>query len=187
MVAKSFQLGVIVILIAFVSGCSSLQVESEASQEETTSGAMTTKPMEKADPGYESAEKAASSDSPRSSSEPENTKNQVVEQLQREALASQARGDWAESELKLERALRILGDKPDLYRQLATVRMGQKRFDEAEQIALKGLTHANEDPEVKAALWQIIAQSRSATGNISGADEAREEMNKWSRIANGVE
>ncbi|WP_132699597.1 tetratricopeptide repeat protein [Reinekea marinisedimentorum] len=147
---------------------------------------MTTKPMEQADPGYEAA---ATVKDPVvvSSVQPENTKSQVVQQLQKEALQSQAEGNWAESELKLERALRILGDDPDLYRQLATVRMGQQRFDEAEQIALKGMTHANDNPKVKAELWQIIAQSRSAAGNISGARAAREGVTKWQAIAEGVQ
>lgn len=65
--------------------------------------------------------------------------------------------------------------------------MGQQRFSESEQIALKGLTHANDNPAVKAELWQIIAQSRSAEGNIAGAREAREEADKWKAVEKGAE
>ena len=82
-------------------------------------------------------------------------------------------------QLKLERALRIDTDKVDLYHQLATVRMGQQRFAEAEQIALKGLTLTDQTPKFKASLWEVVAQCRSALGDIAGARTARNEMLKW--------
>ena len=104
---------------------------------------------------------------------------QVVKRLQREALILQSEGRWAEAELKLERALRIDSQQGEIYEQLATVRMGQSRFSEAEQIALKGLSVANLADAQKGALWHVIAQCRSAQGDISGARAAREEMAKW--------
>jgi len=103
----------------------------------------------------------------------------VVKKLQQEALILQSEGRWSEAELKLERALRIDTDKVDIYHQLATVRMGQGRFSEAEQIALKGLSLTDETPEFKASLWSVIAQCRSAQSDIKGAREARSEMVKW--------
>ncbi len=104
---------------------------------------------------------------------------QVVTKLQMEALQLQSEGNWSDAELKLERALRINADKVDLYHQLATVRMGQKRFAEAEQIALKGLTLTDQTPKYKASLWEVISQCRSASGDISGARKARAEMLRW--------
>lgn len=104
---------------------------------------------------------------------------QVVTRLQQEALVLQAQGEWSAAEQKLERALRIDADKVDLYHQLATVRMGQQRFAQAEQIALKGLSLTDRSPKFKASLWQVIGQCRSAQGDIAGAREARQEMATW--------
>lgn len=111
--------------------------------------------------------------------EPQPSPEQVVTRLQQEALQLQSEGRWSEAELKLERALRIDAEKVDIYHQLATVRMGQERFAEAEQIALKGLSLTDKTPKYKASLWEVIAQCRSAQGNINGAREARNEMLKW--------
>jgi hypothetical protein len=108
---------------------------------------------------------------------------QVVTRLQQEALQLQSEGRWPDAELKLERALRIDAEKVDIYHQLATVRMGQERFEEAEQIALKGLTFTNQTPKFKSSLWEVIAQCRSAQGNIKGSREARAEMLKWMEYA----
>lgn len=103
----------------------------------------------------------------------------VVLGLQQEALKLQSEGQWQAAEVKLERALRIDAQKVDVYHQLATVRMGQQRFAEAEQIAMKGLTFTDQSPKYKAALWQVIAQCKSAQGDIKGAKAARKEMNDW--------
>jgi len=111
--------------------------------------------------------------------EPEPDPQQVVTQLQMEALQLQSEGRWSEAELKLERALRINAEKVDIYHQLATVRMGQKRFAEAEQIALKGLTLTDQSPKYKSSMWEVIAQCRSAMGDIKGAKKARQEMLHW--------
>ncbi|EAR09561.1 tetratricopeptide repeat protein [Reinekea blandensis] len=111
--------------------------------------------------------------------EPAPSPERVVTRLQQQALQLQAEGRWAEAELILERALRIDAEKVDIYHQLATVRLGQQRFSEAEQIALKGLSLTDETPKYKASLWEVIAQCRSAMGNVSGATEARTEMRRW--------
>ena len=111
--------------------------------------------------------------------EPAPSPELVVTRLQQQALQLQAEGRWTEAELILERALRIDAEKVDLYHQLATVRLGQQRFSEAEQIALKGLSLTDETPKYKASLWEVIAQCRSAMGNVSGAAEARSEMRRW--------
>lgn len=104
---------------------------------------------------------------------------QVVIRLQQTALQFQSEGKWQEAENVLQRALRIDVQKVDIYHQLATVRMGQQRFAEAEQIAMKGLTYTDKSPKFKSSLWEVIAQCRSAQGDIKGANEARDEMLKW--------
>jgi predicted Zn-dependent protease len=112
-------------------------------------------------------------------SEPDVNPEQVVVRLQQKALQLQSEGKWQEAETVLQRALRIDVQKVDIYHQLATVRMGQQRFDEAEQIALKGLSYTDKTPKFKSSLWDVIAQCRSARGDLKGANEARSEMLKW--------
>lgn len=104
---------------------------------------------------------------------------QAIKQLRSQALTLQSEGNWQQAGLILERALRIDAQKADLYQQLATVRLGEQRFSEAEQIALKGLTNSADSPQLSANLWQIVAQCRSAVGDISGAEEARAERDLW--------
>lgn len=96
----------------------------------------------------------------------------VVLQLQQDAEQLQTEGRWSEAALKLERALRIDANKIDLYYQLAAVRIGQDRFSEAEQIALKGLTLNDSSNRFRSPLWALIADCRSALGDATGAQEA---------------
>lgn len=105
MVAKGFQLAVLAVTGLFIAGCSTLPADSRSADEAKPPMAVTTKPIEQADPGYEASEQTpVTPEDASSSAQPKSAKSLVVEQLQREALQSQAEGNWAESELKLERA-----------------------------------------------------------------------------------
>lgn len=192
MVAKITRLILLVIAIGLV-GCQTVPLEStdtdtrRQANEPTeaqlpTAGAEVSGPSQASDASTNTeSDSTASETTPTASvaSEPDPEPEEVVTQLQMQALQLQAEGRWSEAELILERALRIDAEKVDLYHQLATVRMGQERFGEAEQIALKGLSLTDQTPKYKASLWEVIAQCRSAQGNIDGADEARDEMLKW--------
>ncbi|WP_108123965.1 tetratricopeptide repeat protein [Saccharospirillum mangrovi] len=96
-----------------------------------------------------------------------------VDQLRSEALAAQAAGDWDKAAGLLERALRLDSRDADLYAEIAEVRLGQGRFSDAEQIALRGLTVNTGNRERSARLWHAIAQARSGQGNLEGARQAR--------------
>jgi tetratricopeptide (TPR) repeat protein len=199
MVAKTIRLSVIWMVITLV-GCATTQVvtseeqrklanqpaESELKVEDSSSSetqitdkapdSTSTTPTERSEAATKTEPKAQTAPA---MTEPVPTPAQVVTRLQQEALQLQSEGRWSEAELKLERALRIDAEKVDIYHQLATVRMGQERFAQAEQIALKGLSLTDKTPKYKASLWEVIAQCRSAQGNIAGAREARSEMLKW--------
>ncbi|MBU2863715.1 hypothetical protein KO489_07670 [Reinekea forsetii] len=138
---------------------------------QTSQPAPSSKPQQ--DPGVDAVQAQSEP------AEPPPSPEQVVIRLQQLALQLQSEGKWQEAETVLQRALRIDVQKVDIYHQLATVRMGQQRFTEAEQIAMKGLTYTDKSPKFKASLWEVIAQCRSAQGDIDGANEAREEMLKW--------
>ncbi len=103
------------------------------------------------------------------------TREDVVRELRQEALAQQAGGEWANAAALLERALRIDSSSPELYLQIAEVRLGQSRFAEAEQVASKGLSLVGYDAGTEARLWQVTAQARSGQGDTAGAREAREQ------------
>lgn len=201
MVAKTFWL-VIVSVVLLVSGCTTLPVadaetrRAEANQPEKTDSEpviVLTEPdqdevqstdIAPSDSNSTDSEATVVKEQPSvqkapASNQPQPSPEQVVTRLQQEALQLQSEGRWQEAELKLERALRIDAEKVDLYHQLATVRMGQSRFAEAEQIALKGLTLTDNTPKFKSSLWDVIAQCRSAQGDIQGARDAREEVLKW--------
>lgn len=97
----------------------------------------------------------------------------AVDDLQSRALAAQAGGDWNRAAALLGRALRIDGERGELYLQIAEVRLGQGRFAAAEQVARRGLSVSTDDPARASALWRVIAQARSARGDTGGAREAR--------------
>lgn len=97
----------------------------------------------------------------------------AVDELRTQAQAAQASGDWDKAAGLLERALRLDRREADLYAEIAEVRLGQGRFVDAEQIALRGLTVNSGNDERSARLWYAIAQARSGQGDVIGAREAR--------------
>lgn len=97
----------------------------------------------------------------------------AVDKLRLQAQAAQANGDWDKAAALLERALRLDSREADLYAEIAEVRLGQGRFVDAEQIALRGLTVNSGNEDRSARLWHAIAQARSGQGDVSGARQAR--------------
>lgn len=97
----------------------------------------------------------------------------AVDKLRFQAQAAQAGGDWEKAAALLERALRLDSREVDLYAEIAEVRLGQGRFADAEQLALRGLTVNSGNDERSARLWHAVAQARSGQGDVVGAREAR--------------
>lgn len=106
--------------------------------------------------------------------QPSQPQRSPVDDLRAQALAAQASGDWDRAAGLLERALRLDSRDANLYAEIAEVRLGQGRFVDAEQIALRGLTVNANDDQRSARLWRTIAQARSGQGDIAGARQARE-------------
>lgn len=73
----------------------------------------------------------------------------------------------------LERALRIAPQSATGYQRLAEIRLLQKRYVSAEQLARKGLGFASGRAQ-QATMWKLIAQSRRASGDEAGALKADE-------------
>ena len=72
----------------------------------------------------------------------------------------------------LERALRIAPGDALLWHRLAAVRLEQRQYPQAEQLARKSLSLAGADRRLQAANWRLIGRAREALGDASGAAEA---------------
>ncbi len=93
------------------------------------------------------------------------------------ALVDQARGDAASGRevnaaAGLERALRIEPRNPQLWQELAKLRLAQGRYGETENLARKSNSFAGEDRRIQAGNWRLIGEARVARGEEAGAREA---------------
>lgn len=75
----------------------------------------------------------------------------------------------------LERALRIAPQNAVIWQRLADIRLQQKRYDQAIQLATKANSLAAEDRLLQARNWRIIAQARDYKGDKVGAQAARDQ------------
>lgn len=82
------------------------------------------------------------------------------------------KGDLARAVVTLERALRIDPRNAQVWHQLAGLRLKQKRYRQAEFLAFRSNAYAGEQTLLKVANWRLIAQSRYARRDFSGADRA---------------
>ncbi|KAF1070106.1 MAG: hypothetical protein GAK45_00904 [Pseudomonas citronellolis] len=90
------------------------------------------------------------------------------------AQQQQGSGDLNSASASLERAQRIAPREPQVLYKLAQVRLAQGDSAQAEQLARRGLSLANGRPTLQASLWELIAKSREAQGDTSGAATARQ-------------
>ncbi len=72
----------------------------------------------------------------------------------------------------IERALRIEPNNARLWSRLADIRLQQDRPQQAEQLALKSIALASDDPGLLAGNWQLIARARWALNDSEGARQA---------------
>ena len=74
----------------------------------------------------------------------------------------------------MERAIRLEPKNPRLWQELARLRLTQRDYAQAEQVAMRSNTFTRGDYALRAENWNIIAQAREARGDASGARSARE-------------
>lgn len=72
----------------------------------------------------------------------------------------------------LQRALNIEPRNPFIYQRLAAVRLAQKQFQQAEELAYKSNSLASNNPFVQADNWLLIAESRRLRGDSTGQQQA---------------
>ena len=97
----------------------------------------------------------------------------AVRALIQKGLQNQHEGRSRSAATTFERALRLSPELPVLYYYLAAVRLEQNREEQAEQLALKGLSLTESD-ELRFRFWVIIANSRQRRGDLDGAEDARD-------------
>lgn len=84
-----------------------------------------------------------------------------------------ASGDLNGASGRLERALRIAPEEPEVYYQLARVRLEQGGIEESVSIASQGIELADSDNALKRDLLTLIANAKDRLGDAAGATQAR--------------
>lgn len=88
-------------------------------------------------------------------------------------------GQYSAAAGTLERAQRIAPRDPEVYYQMARLRLHAGEWRQAEQLALKGTQLANGTPAMQARLWVLIADIRTDAGDQVGAQRARLEARRY--------
>ena len=97
----------------------------------------------------------------------------AVSGLLKNAKNLNSKGKSPQAAALLERALRIEPRNAHVWNQLAQVRYTQKRYKQAESLALRSNQYAGQNRALRKNNWNLIADARAATGNNPGAATAR--------------
>lgn len=98
--------------------------------------------------------------------------NSAVVALLRKSESQSSAGQLDAASASLERALRIEPRNPVLWQKLARVRLEQKDYPQAENLAAKSNSLAGKDRRLRADNWRIIGEARSKRGDRVGAKAA---------------
>lgn len=96
----------------------------------------------------------------------------AIDKLVGEAERKSRVGDMPGAVNALERALRIEPRNPHLWNRLARIRLKQKRYNLASDLAARSNSYTDKGTSIRYDNWHIIAATRRATGDYSGAKEA---------------
>ncbi len=98
--------------------------------------------------------------------------NPAVVALLSSAGRQQRGGDLAAAAATVERALRIEPRNATLWHRLASLRLDQKRYQMAAELAAKSNSLVQGDDVLRRNNWRLIARARSALGDSKGARQA---------------
>jgi len=105
--------------------------------------------------------------------------NTAVIALLDEANNYSQQGDLRSAQTTLQRAQRIAPRDPEVYYSLANTHLALQDFSLAEQVALKGVSIVQGQPDKLHQFWNLISVIRTAAGNSSGAKQARDTANRY--------
>lgn len=111
---------------------------------------------------------------------PEPTTPPAVQAFLATAQRQQEQGDAAAAAQSYERALRIAPRSAVIYQRYAELRMQQKQWPGAEQLARKGLQFAG-SLQRQQALWRVVALAADKQGKAMVAAQARERLEALSQ------
>ncbi len=96
----------------------------------------------------------------------------AVDKLIAKGDAQRRQGQYPQAAATLERALRLSPGSGAAYLALARVRLDQRQYPEAQQLAHKSLSLAGESRYAQREAWLIIGQARRLQGDTLGARQA---------------
>jgi tetratricopeptide (TPR) repeat protein len=105
--------------------------------------------------------------------------NTAVAGLLSEATNYSEQGDLRSAQTSLQRAQRIAPRDPEVYYALANTHLTLQDYGLAEQVALKGVSLVQGQAGQLNRFWSLIATIRTAAGNTSGAQQARDTANRY--------
>ena len=97
----------------------------------------------------------------------------VVKKMLQQAEQARARQDWSQSEVYLERALRISPKSALVWHRMSLLKLEQNKNNQAIQFASKSNTLARNDNALRRRNWSVIAEANTALGRPLKAVEAR--------------
>ncbi len=100
--------------------------------------------------------------------------NDAVVSLANNARQDSQAGNFITAAASLERALRIEPRNPGLWQQLAQIRLAEGQYQQAEALAQRANTWADDNKAMRAANWRIIGQARQQSGDLAGGRSAYE-------------
>ena len=104
--------------------------------------------------------------------------NRAVAMLWDEAESARRENRTGDAVAALERALRLAPEDPVLWSRLAEMRLRQRDFAVAENLAAKSNALAGDRRLLRYRNWLLIAEARSRRGDEVGAREAREQASR---------
>jgi tetratricopeptide (TPR) repeat protein len=96
-----------------------------------------------------------------------------------EANSYSQQGDLRSAQTRLQRAQRIAPRDPEVYYALAKTHLELQDYNLAEQVALKGVSIVQGQAQQLRRFWTLIAQTRQAAGNLSGAKQAQQSADRY--------
>ena len=163
--------GVILVVVLLVGGCSMVQ-DRPRDDQEIIGPIQTEKPEEAEEQEPETPERDARQRKTGSQLSP------AAASLLASARGMLRAGNTERALNLAQRAQRISPDAAQVYYRLAQIYQKRSDHARAEQFALKGISKAGNDPELRQTGWSMLAEIRASRGDEEGARKARERASK---------
>ncbi|HZP13369.1 MAG TPA: tetratricopeptide repeat protein [Nevskiaceae bacterium] len=169
----------VIALAAVMAACGTTEVREEEPGE--VRHAPRSAPREPSRPGEElpPAPKSIPPDAARSA---EDISGPAVQSLMGDARTALSANHPDQALPLLERALRIEPRNPFVLQMLAKTHLALGHPEDAEGFAEKSNSVAHSNPYVQVENWKVIAQTRQAAGDASGAERAQSRVDELTRL-----